>query len=139
MPPLSFCLPTLRRPDTKGEILGVTTAIKAFAFGLIAFAGGGLQTFDESVPLIASSLLMTVSWIIFQAQKPKTAIEELELRLRVAKALNHRDRRLSGLRGPLKQKDAKATRILQSLRRPVEVLAVRFSCLNDCLGFTSLR
>jgi MFS transporter, DHA1 family, tetracycline resistance protein len=79
----------LATPDTKGEILGVTTAIKAFAFGLIAFAGGGMQTFDESVPLIASSLLMTASWIIFQAQKPKTAIEELELRLRVAKALNH--------------------------------------------------
>jgi hypothetical protein len=31
--------------NTKGEILGVTAAIKAFAFGTIAFAGGGMQTF----------------------------------------------------------------------------------------------
>jgi hypothetical protein len=56
---------------------------------MIAFAGGGMQTFDESVPLIASFLLMTVSWIIFHAQRPKTAIEEFEARLRVAKGLSH--------------------------------------------------
>lgn len=43
----------------------------------------------ESVPLIASSLLMAVSWIIFQTQRPKTAIEELEPQLRVAKGLSH--------------------------------------------------
>jgi MFS family permease len=76
----------LASQDTKGEIFGVTTAIKAFAFGMIAFAGGGMQTFDESVPLIASSLLMAVSWIIFQTQRPKTAIQEVGSRLRVAKA-----------------------------------------------------
>jgi MFS transporter, DHA1 family, tetracycline resistance protein len=72
--------------DAKGEIFGVTAAIKAFAFGMIAFAGGGMQTFDESVPLIASSLLMAVSWIIFQTQIPKTAIQDIGSRLRVAKA-----------------------------------------------------
>ena len=72
--------------DAKGEIFGVTAAIKAFAFGMIAFAGGGMQTFDESVPLIASSLLMAVSWIIFQTQRPKTAIQDIGSRLRVAKA-----------------------------------------------------
>jgi MFS transporter, DHA1 family, tetracycline resistance protein len=72
--------------DAKGEIFGVTAAIKAFAFGMIAFAGGGMQTFDESVPLIASSLLMAVSWIIFQTQRPKRAIQDIESRLRVAKA-----------------------------------------------------
>ena len=74
--------------NTKGEILGVTAAIKAFAFGTIAFAGGGMQTFDESVPLLASSLLMTISWVIFQTQTPKEIIREagsLEPRLRVAK------------------------------------------------------
>jgi MFS transporter, DHA1 family, tetracycline resistance protein len=76
----------LATQDTKGEILGVTASIKAFAFGLIAFAGGGMQTFDESVPLIASSLLMAVGWIIFQTQRPNAALEELESRLRVAKA-----------------------------------------------------
>jgi MFS transporter, DHA1 family, tetracycline resistance protein len=76
----------LATQDTKGEIFGVTAAIKAFAFGMIAFAGGGMQTFDESVPLIASSLLMAVSWIIFQSQRPKPAIEEVGSRLRVAKA-----------------------------------------------------
>ena len=76
----------LASQDTKGEIFGVTAAIKAFAFGMIAFAGGGMQTFDESVPLIASSLLMAVSWIIFQSQRPKPAIEEVGSRLRVAKA-----------------------------------------------------
>ena len=79
----------LASQDAKGEIFGVTAAIKAFAFGMIAFAGGGMQTFDESVPLIASSLLMAVSWIIFQTQRPKTAIEELEPQLRVAKGLSH--------------------------------------------------
>jgi DHA1 family tetracycline resistance protein-like MFS transporter len=72
--------------DTRGELFGVTASIKAFAFGVIAFAGGGMQTFDESVPLIASSLLMAVSWILFQTQRPKTAIEEVGSRLRVAKA-----------------------------------------------------
>ena len=41
----------LATEDTKGETLGVTASIKAFAFGMIAFAGGGMQTFDESVPL----------------------------------------------------------------------------------------
>ena len=75
----------LASQDAKGEIFGVTAAIKAFAFGMIGFAGGGMQTFDESVPLIASGLLMTVSWIIFQSQRPKTAIEELEPQLRIAK------------------------------------------------------
>ena len=85
----------LATEDTKGEILGVTAAIKAFAFGMIAFAGGGMQTFDESVPLIASSLLMTVSWIIFQIRDAKPAIEELESQLRVAKGLSHRDRVIS--------------------------------------------
>ena len=70
----------------------ITTGISVFllvAFGMIAFAGGGMQAFDESVPLIAASLLMTVSWIIFQAQRPKTVILELEARLRVAKGLSH--------------------------------------------------
>ena len=76
----------LATQDTKGETLGVTASIKAFAFGMIAFAGGGMQTFDESVPLIASSLLMAVSWIIFQTHRPNAALEELESRLRVAKA-----------------------------------------------------
>jgi predicted MFS family arabinose efflux permease len=76
----------LATQDAKGEILGLTVAIKAFAFGIIAFAGGGMQTFDESVPLIASFLLMTVSWIVFQTQRPKTAVEELESQLRIAKA-----------------------------------------------------
>jgi MFS transporter, DHA1 family, tetracycline resistance protein len=76
----------LATQDTKGEILGVTVAIKAFAFGVIAFAGGGMQTFDESVPLIASSLLMIGSWIVFQTHKPQTAIQELGSQVRVAKA-----------------------------------------------------
>jgi MFS transporter, DHA1 family, tetracycline resistance protein len=76
----------LAAQDAKGEILGVTAAIKAFAFGIIAFAGGGMQTVDESVPIIASFLLMTFSWIVFQTRIPKTAIQEVGSRLRVAKA-----------------------------------------------------
>jgi MFS transporter, DHA1 family, tetracycline resistance protein len=72
--------------DTKGEIFGITASIKAFAFGVIAFAGGGMQTLDESVPLIASFLLMTVSWVILQTRRLKPAIEELGSPLRVAKA-----------------------------------------------------
>jgi hypothetical protein len=72
----------LASQDTKGEIVGVTAAINAFAFGMISFLGGGMQTFDESVPLIASSLLMTVSWIVLQTRKPKTAPQEIGSRLR---------------------------------------------------------
>ena len=72
----------LASQDTKGEIVGVTAAINAFAFGMISFVGGGMQTFDETVPLIASSLLMTVSWIVFQIRKPKTAPQEIGSRLR---------------------------------------------------------
>ena len=49
---------------------------------MISFVGGGMQTFDETVPLIASSLLMTVSWIVFQIRKPKTAPQEIGSRLR---------------------------------------------------------
>jgi hypothetical protein len=70
----------------QGEILGRTAAIKAFAFGMIAFAGGGMQTFDESVPLIASFLLMTVCWLLFQTQIPKTAFQGVGSRWQVAKA-----------------------------------------------------
>jgi hypothetical protein len=36
--------------------------------------------------LLASSLLMTISWVIFQTQRPKTAIEEVGSRLGAAKA-----------------------------------------------------
>jgi MFS transporter, DHA1 family, tetracycline resistance protein len=72
--------------DTKGEIFGLTAAIKAFGLGIIAFTGGGMQTLDESVPLIASFLLMTVGWIVFKTQIPKTAIQEVGSPLRVAKA-----------------------------------------------------
>ena len=48
--------------DTKGEIMGITTAINAFAFGTISSVGGGLQVIDEKAPLIVSFVLMFLSW-----------------------------------------------------------------------------
>ena len=59
---------------------------------MISFIGGGMQTFDETVPLIASFLLMTVSWIVFQTQKPQTTTLEVgspASRLHVAKGRSH--------------------------------------------------
>ena len=38
--------------NTKGEILGVTAAIKAFAFGTIAFAGGGSKLSMKAFPCL---------------------------------------------------------------------------------------
>lgn len=63
----------LSTEDTKGEIMGITAAINAFAFGLISFIGGGLQAIDEKAPLIASFTLMILSWIVLLIRSPRTA------------------------------------------------------------------
>ena len=57
--------------DTKGEIMGITAAINAFAFGTISFAGGGLQAIDEKTPLIVSFVLMFLSWVFLEVRRSR--------------------------------------------------------------------
>ena len=57
----------LASQDTKGEIMGIATAINAFSFGIISFLRGAMQTFDEQLPLIASFILMILDWSVFKA------------------------------------------------------------------------
>jgi MFS transporter, DHA1 family, tetracycline resistance protein len=64
----------LSSADTKGEIMGITAAINAFAFGTISFIGGGLQAIEEKVPLIASFVLMFLSWVVLKVRRPQAAI-----------------------------------------------------------------
>ena len=61
----------LSTEDTKGEIMGITAAINAFAFGTISFVGGGLQAIDEKTPLIVSFLLMFLSWVVLEVRKSR--------------------------------------------------------------------
>jgi MFS transporter, DHA1 family, tetracycline resistance protein len=58
--------------DTKGEIMGITAAINALAFGSISFLGGVIEGASAGAPIIASLVLMTLSWLVFSFQKPKT-------------------------------------------------------------------
>lgn len=64
----------LSTEDTKGEIMGITAAINAFAFGTISFIGGGLQAIEEHVPLIVSFVLMFLSWVVLEIRRPRVAI-----------------------------------------------------------------
>jgi MFS transporter, DHA1 family, tetracycline resistance protein len=64
----------LSTEDTKGEIMGITAAINAFAFGTISFIGGGLTAIDERLPMIVSFLLMFLSWVVLEIRRSKTAI-----------------------------------------------------------------
>jgi MFS transporter, DHA1 family, tetracycline resistance protein len=61
----------LSTEDTKGEIMGITAAINAFAFGTISIVGGGLQAIDEKTPLIVSFLLMFLSWVVLEVRKSR--------------------------------------------------------------------
>lgn len=61
----------LSTEDTKGEIMGITAAINAFAFGLISFVGGGLTAIEERVPLIVSFVLMFLSWVVLDFRRSK--------------------------------------------------------------------
>lgn len=63
----------LSTEDTKGEIMGITAAINAFAFGTISFIGGGLQAIEEHVPLIVSFVLMFLSWVVLEVRRPRFA------------------------------------------------------------------
>jgi MFS transporter, DHA1 family, tetracycline resistance protein len=63
----------LSTEDTKGEIMGITAAINAFAFGMISFAGGGLQAIDEKTPLIVSFVLMFLSWVVLEVRKSRAS------------------------------------------------------------------
>jgi MFS transporter, DHA1 family, tetracycline resistance protein len=62
----------LSTEDTKGEIMGITAAINAFAFGTISFVGGGLQAIDEKMPLIVSFALMFLSWVLLEVRRSRT-------------------------------------------------------------------
>jgi DHA1 family tetracycline resistance protein-like MFS transporter len=68
----------LSNEDTKGEIMGITAAINAFAFGTISFIGGGLAAIAETVPLIVSFTLMILSWLVLWIRKPQTTTPEPE-------------------------------------------------------------
>jgi MFS family permease len=65
----------LSTADTKGEIMGITAAINAFAFGTISFIGGGLTAIDERLTLIISFVMMFLSWVAldFRRKKPAAA------------------------------------------------------------------
>jgi DHA1 family tetracycline resistance protein-like MFS transporter len=64
----------LSTEDTKGEIMGITAAINALAFGTISFVGGALTAIDEKVPLIVSFVLMFLSWVVLDFRRPKAAV-----------------------------------------------------------------
>ncbi len=75
----------LSAEDTKGEIMGITAAINAFAFGTISFVGGGLQAIEEKAPLIVSFVLMFLSWAVLEFRKSRRAREASEARPAIAK------------------------------------------------------
>jgi MFS transporter, DHA1 family, tetracycline resistance protein len=64
----------LSTEDTKGEIMGITAAINAFAFGTISFIGGALTAIDEKVTLVVSFVLMFLSWVVLDFRRPKAAM-----------------------------------------------------------------
>ena len=64
--------------DTKGEIMGITAAINAFSFGTISFFGGLIEGLDVAASLIASVVLMTMSWFVFNIQKPQPTTTQTE-------------------------------------------------------------
>jgi hypothetical protein len=59
----------LSTENTKGEIMGITAAINAFAFGAISFIGGGLTAIEEKIPLIVSFVMMFLSWVVLEFRK----------------------------------------------------------------------
>jgi MFS transporter, DHA1 family, tetracycline resistance protein len=63
----------LATEDTQGEIMGITAAINAFAFGTISFVGGGLQAIDEKTPLIVSFGLMFLSWVVLEVRRSRAS------------------------------------------------------------------
>ena len=75
--------------DTKGEIMGITAAINAFAFGTISFVGGGLQAIDEKAPLIVSFVLMFLSWVFLEVRRSRASrAGSAESRPAVGQAVN---------------------------------------------------
>jgi MFS transporter, DHA1 family, tetracycline resistance protein len=58
--------------DTKGEIMGIASAINAFSFGSISFLGGVIEGAGGGAPIIASLVLMTLSWAVFGLQTSKS-------------------------------------------------------------------
>lgn len=68
----------LATEDSKGEIMGITAAINAFAFGIVSFIGGALQSISVEIPLVASFLLMATSWLLFRTKKPQVTTLQTE-------------------------------------------------------------
>jgi DHA1 family tetracycline resistance protein-like MFS transporter len=64
--------------DSKGEIMGITAAINAFSFGMISFFGGLIEGLNIAASLIASVVLMTLSWFVFNIQKPQPTTMQTE-------------------------------------------------------------
>jgi MFS family permease len=56
--------------DTKGEVMGITAAINSLSFGTVSFFGGAIEGVSGGAPIVASLVLMTMSWLFFSLQKP---------------------------------------------------------------------
>jgi len=56
--------------DTKGEVMGITAAINSLSFGTVSFFGGAIEGVSGGAPIVASLVLMTMSWFFFSLQKP---------------------------------------------------------------------
>lgn len=61
--------------DTKGEIMGISSAINAFSFGSISFLCGAISGSLAGAPLALSVLLMVLSWIVFRLHPQSTTQE----------------------------------------------------------------
>ena len=56
--------------DTKGEVMGITAAINSLSFGTVSFFGGAIEGVSGGAPIVASLVLMAMSWFLFSLQKP---------------------------------------------------------------------
>jgi hypothetical protein len=72
-----YSLTDIATEDTKGEIMGITAAINALAFGSISFLGNAIEGVSAGAPIIAALVLMTLSWLVFGLQKPKATTKQI--------------------------------------------------------------
>ncbi|CAN5691852.1 MFS transporter [soil metagenome] len=58
--------------DSKGEIMGISSAINAFSFGVISFICGAIDGVFAGAPIALSVALMALSCVVFQMHKSPT-------------------------------------------------------------------
>lgn len=58
--------------DSKGEIMGIASAINAFSFGVISFICGAIDSLLAGAPIALSVVLMALSCIVFQMHRSPT-------------------------------------------------------------------